>query len=98
MSVKRCNGILVQESILAPIAGFGTVELAAAVCAGGGGFGSISRAIQGPEAAAKAIHALQAMTDQPINVNFFCHRQPSDDCSLLRTRSVGSHARLFSAL
>ena len=64
--------------VLAPMAGFGTVDLAASVCAGGG-LGSISCAIQSPEAAANAIHALQAMTDRPINVNFFCHRQPNDD-------------------
>jgi len=67
--------------ILAPMAGLGTVELAAAVCAGGG-LGSIGCALQQPEAAAGAIRALQAITDCPINVNFFCHRAPRDDARL----------------
>ena len=69
--------------ILAPMAGFGTVELAASVCAGGG-LGSIGCALQHPEAAAKAIHDLQALTDRPINVNFFCHRLPRTDPRLER--------------
>jgi nitronate monooxygenase len=64
--------------ILAPMAGLGTVELAASVCAGGG-LGSIACALQTPEAAAKTIHDLQAVIDSPINVNFFCHRPPKHD-------------------
>lgn len=67
--------------ILAPMAGLGTVELAASVCAGGG-LGSIGCALQHPGAAAKAIHDLQALTDRPINANFFCHRPPRDDTRL----------------
>jgi nitronate monooxygenase len=67
--------------ILAPMAGLGTVELAAAVCAGGG-LGSIACALEQPEAAASTIHELQARTDGPINVNFFCHRPPKDDTGL----------------
>jgi nitronate monooxygenase len=75
---RRLNELFKIEHplILAPMAGLGTAELAASVCAGGG-LGSISCALQGPEAAAKAIRDLQAMTDRPINVNFFCHRQAS---------------------
>jgi nitronate monooxygenase len=64
--------------ILAPMAGLGTVELAASVCAGGG-LGSIACALQTPKAAANTIHDLQAVTDSPINVNFFCHRPPKYD-------------------
>jgi len=67
--------------ILAPMAGLGTVELAASVCAGGG-LGSIGCALQHSEAAAKAIHDLLALTDRPINANFFCHRPPRDDTCL----------------
>jgi nitronate monooxygenase len=40
--------------ILAPMPDFGTVGLAASVCAGGG-LGSIGCALQHPEAAAKAV-------------------------------------------
>jgi nitronate monooxygenase len=32
-----------------------------------------------PEFAAKTIQALRALTDRPINVNFFCHAQPRAD-------------------
>ena len=60
--------------LLSPMAGLGTVDLAAAVCAAGG-LGSIGCAVMEPESAAKAIHALRGLTDKPINVNFFCHVQ-----------------------
>ena len=58
--------------VLAPMTGIGTVELAASVCAAGG-LGSIGCAAIQPELAAKTIQALRALTDKPINVNFFCH-------------------------
>jgi nitronate monooxygenase len=56
------------------MAGFGTLELAAAVCAAGG-VGSIGCAGMEPEFAAKTIRALRGLSDKPINVNFFCHVQ-----------------------
>jgi nitronate monooxygenase len=67
--------------ILAPMAGLGTVQLAASVCAGGG-LGSLGCALQRPEAAAKALRDLQALTSRPINVNFFCHRPADVDTDL----------------
>jgi nitronate monooxygenase len=60
--------------LLSPMAGVGTVELAAAVCAAGG-LGSIGCAGMESEVAAKTISALRGLTDKPINVNFFCHAQ-----------------------
>ncbi len=60
--------------LLSPMAGFGTVDLAAAVC-NAGGLGSIGCAVMEPELAAKTIRALRGLTDKPINVNFFCHVQ-----------------------
>src|SRR6516164_4281874 len=63
--------------VLAPMAGIGTVELAASVCAGGGG--SIACAAMKPELVAKTIQALRGLTDKPINVNFFCHVQAKAD-------------------
>jgi nitronate monooxygenase len=56
------------------MAGIGTVDLAAAVCAAGG-LGSIGCAAMEAEFAAKTIRALRGLTDKPINVNFFCHAQ-----------------------
>ena len=60
--------------LLSAMAGIGTVNLAAAVCAAGG-LGSIGCALMEPEFAAKTIRALRGLTDKPINVNFFCHIQ-----------------------
>jgi nitronate monooxygenase len=64
--------------VLVPMAGIGTVELAASVCAAGG-LGSIGCAAMQPELAAKTIQALRALTDRPINVNFFCHFEAKAD-------------------
>jgi nitronate monooxygenase len=60
--------------VLSPMAGFVTVDLAAAVC-NAGGLGSIGCGPMEPEVATKMIRALRGVTDKPINVNFFCHAQ-----------------------
>jgi nitronate monooxygenase len=64
--------------VLAPMAGLGTVELAAAVCAAGG-LGSIGCATMQPQVAAQTIEELRGRTRRPINVNFFCHRPATLD-------------------
>ena len=64
--------------VLAPMTSIGTVELEASVCAAGG-LGSIACALMQPELAAKRIQALRALTDKPINVNFFCHTKAQAD-------------------
>jgi NAD(P)H-dependent flavin oxidoreductase YrpB (nitropropane dioxygenase family) len=58
--------------VLAPMAGLGTVELAAAVCAGGG-LGSLGCVGLQPELVIKAVDKLRTLTGKPINTNFFCH-------------------------
>jgi nitronate monooxygenase len=58
--------------VQAPMAGFATPELAAAVCEAGG-LGSAGCATSPPDAAAKTIGELRRLTRRPINVNFFCH-------------------------
>jgi nitronate monooxygenase len=58
--------------VLAPMAGFGTVELAAAV-ANAGGLGSMGCGTMIPQLAAETIARLRGLTGKPINVNFFCH-------------------------
>jgi nitronate monooxygenase len=58
--------------VLAPMAGFGTVELAASVC-DAGGLGSMGCATMPPQKADEAIGELRRRTGKPINVNFFCH-------------------------
>lgn len=58
--------------VLAPMAGLGTVELAASVCAGGG-LGSLGCVGLQPETVIQAVDKLRALTRKPINTNFFCH-------------------------
>ena len=58
--------------VLAPMAGFSTVKLAASVSEAGG-LGSIGCATLPPQVAAKAIQELRSLTKKPINVNFSCH-------------------------
>jgi nitronate monooxygenase len=65
--------------VQSPMAGFGTVELAAAVC-DAGALGSIGCGPLPPEVAARTIRELRGLTSKPINVNFFCH-VPADATS-----------------
>jgi NAD(P)H-dependent flavin oxidoreductase YrpB (nitropropane dioxygenase family) len=58
--------------VLAPMAGFATVELAAAV-ADAGGLGSIGCATMNPQFAVETIARMQRLTSKPININFFRH-------------------------
>src|SRR5215475_3506936 len=58
--------------VLAPMAGLGTVELAAAV-ANAGGLGSIACAIMAPELVVKSVAEFRRSTPKPVNLNFFCH-------------------------
>ncbi len=64
--------------VLAPMAGLGTVELAAAVCEAGG-LGSIGCAAMPPQLAMQAVERLRSLTRRPVNVNFFCHAPARPD-------------------
>src|SRR4051794_20511140 len=59
--------------IQAPMAGVSTPALAAAV-SNAGALGSISVGVVDAPAARTMIAAVRALTDQPFNVNVFCHR------------------------
>ena len=56
--------------VLAPMAGRGTVGLAASVCEAGG-LGTIGCATMQPQLVAKTIQELRGLTSKPINL--FCH-------------------------
>jgi len=75
--------------LLAPMAGFGTPELAIAV-AEAGGLGALACATLTPEQSRAALDRIRAATAKPINLNFFCHRPPEDDPE----REAGWRARL----
>jgi len=77
--------------VLAPMAGFGTVELAAAV-ADAGGLGSIGCATMNPQLAVGTIARLRRLTSKSININFFCHNPAKADAD----RERAWHDRLCS--
>ncbi|MGY3605838.1 MULTISPECIES: NAD(P)H-dependent flavin oxidoreductase [unclassified Bradyrhizobium] len=58
--------------VLAPMAGFATVELASIV-ADAGGLGSIGCATMDPQRATDAITQMRRLTSKPVSLNFFCH-------------------------
>ena len=61
--------------IQAPMAGVSTPELAAAV-SNAGALGSIAVGSVNSDTARQLIQSTRALTDQPFNVNLFCHQQP----------------------
>jgi nitronate monooxygenase len=58
--------------VQAPMAGSSGAELAAAVSAAGG-LGSLPCAMLDTQQVRAAVRKIRACTDQPINLNFFCH-------------------------
>ena len=64
--------------LLAPMAGVSTPELAAEV-SNQGGLGSLGLGASNIESARQQILATQALTDQPFQVNFFCHESVEVD-------------------
>ena len=60
------------------MAGVQASALAIAVCKAGG-VGSLPCALLTPDALAGELAAINAQTDRPINVNFFCHPPPQPD-------------------
>ncbi|MGE0487579.1 MAG: NAD(P)H-dependent flavin oxidoreductase [Vulcanimicrobiota bacterium] len=62
----------------APMAGVSTPEMAAAVSRAGG-LGGLAVGHLQPRAAAAAIEATRALTDQAFNVNLFCHAPARQD-------------------
>ena len=66
--------------VQAPMAGVQGHALAVAVC-NAGGLGSLPAAMLSPGALRDELAALRAGTDQPFNVNFFCHAPPVPDAA-----------------
>jgi nitronate monooxygenase len=74
MTLQRFLGIELPI-IQAPMAGVQGRALAVAV-SNAGGLGSLPCAMLSPEAMRSELAAIQAQTDKPFNVNFFCHTPP----------------------
>ena len=82
--------------IQAPMAGAQGSALAIAVCRAGA-LGSLPCAMLGLDAIRQELKAIQAATDRPYNVNFFCHTQPPpcDDAQVLWQQALAHyHAEL----
>lgn len=67
--------------IQAPMAGAQDDRLAVAV-AQAGGLGSIPSAMLTPDALAMQLSNFRAMTDRPVNVNFFAHASPTPNVEI----------------
>ena len=68
--------------VQAPMAGVQDHRLALAVCEAGG-LGSLAAAMLSPADLERELQALQAGTQRPYNVNFFCHAPPQPDAQAL---------------
>jgi nitronate monooxygenase len=64
--------------VQAPMAGFQSGAMAAAVC-GAGALGSLPGAAMPPQALRDAVGQLRRQGDRPVNLNFFCHEVPAPD-------------------
>jgi nitronate monooxygenase len=84
---------LAAPIIQAPMAGVQNHRLAAAVCEAGG-LGALPAAMLDPNALQAELTALQALTDRPYNVNFFCHAVPAAD-EARQTRWIGTLASYY---
>jgi nitronate monooxygenase len=69
--------------VQAPMAGFVGSEVVAAV-AQAGGLGSLPCALLGPDDVRAEVAAIRERTARPLNLNFFCHPDPSTDAAVLR--------------
>ena len=75
-------GLTLDHPIIqAPMAGFSTPALAAAVSEAGG-LGSIAIGTMTPAQAADEIARTRALTARPFAVNLFCHRPPRRDAEI----------------
>jgi nitronate monooxygenase len=77
MTMQELCGIRLPV-IQAPMAGSQGSELAIAV-SNAGGLGSLPCAMLSPDGMRAELQVIRAATDQPFNVNFFCHTPPTAD-------------------
>jgi nitronate monooxygenase len=75
MTLQELFGIRLPI-IQAPMAGSQGSELAIAV-SNAGGLGSLPCAMLTPDGMRAELQAIRAASDQPYNVNFFCHTPPT---------------------
>lgn len=79
MSLRELLGVA-HPIIQAPMVGVSTPALAAAV-SNAGGLGSLGLGASTPAQARELIGQVRALTDKPVNYNFFCHRPAPADAA-----------------
>ncbi len=79
MTLQELFGIRLPV-IQAPMAGSQGSDLAVAVC-NAGGLGSLPCAMLSADVMRAELQAICAATDQPFNVNFFCHTPPPPEAA-----------------
>jgi nitronate monooxygenase len=77
MTLQELLGIRLPV-IQAPMAGWQGSDLAISVC-NAGGLGSLPCTMLTPDGMRAELQIIRAATEQPFNVNFFCHTPPSVD-------------------
>jgi nitronate monooxygenase len=76
-----CDLLGIERPIVqAPMAGFSTPALVAAV-SNAGGLGSLGCATLDPAQLRAALGELRAATNRPVNLNFFVHSEPVEDAA-----------------
>ena len=71
---------IARPIVQAPMAGFSTPALAAAV-SNAGGLGSLGCAMLDGEQLRAALGELRGATNRPVNLDFFVHPEPAEDAA-----------------
>jgi nitronate monooxygenase len=84
--------------IQAPMAGGITTPALVAAASGAGALGSFGFAYTQPEAMARDVEAVRALTNAPINLNFFVNEQPAAIAPELQRDAINAVAGYYQAL
>ncbi len=84
--------------IQAPMAGGVTTPALVAAASSAGALGSFGFAYTQPEAMQRDVEAVRALTDAPINLNFFVNTQPTPIAPASQTAAIDAVAGYYQAL
>lgn len=84
--------------IQAPMAGGVTTPVLVAEASKAGALGSFGFAYTQPEAMARDVEAARALTDAPINLNFFANAQPAPVAADAQAEAIAAVAGCYAAL
>jgi nitronate monooxygenase len=84
--------------IQAPMAGGVTTPALVAAASKAGALGSFGFAYTQPEAMQRDVEAVRALTDAPINLNFFVNEQPAPIAADAQSDAIGAVAGYYKAM